>query len=186
MPLPLGLTRLYCLFPGAIDGKTTLAAYILERCLTPGDAWHVAWRGVHFRGANVGSSGVVFPSYPASIGAVGRVQFHRQRHAQADRTPGHGYGLAGSGQSNGKGSMGIVGCPVAVLDEAGSWEVNGGQLMHDSIQGALGKPDSPMRAIYIGTVAPATAAGWWPELVKGGSSGSVYVQALVADVEKVG
>ena len=38
--------------------------------------------------------------------------------------------------SNGKTAMGIVGCPMLVADEPGSWEVTGGQLMHDAIQTA--------------------------------------------------
>ena len=51
--------------------------------------------------------------------------------------------------SNGKTAMGIVGCPMLVADEPGSWEVTGGQLMHDAIQTAqvskflagLGQPE---------------------------------------------
>ena len=73
--------------------------------------------------------------------------------------------------------MGIVGCPLLVADEPGSWEVNGGTLMADAITTALGKPDSPMKVIYIGTLAPATS-GWWHDLIADGSHGSTYVQAL--------
>ena len=40
--------------------------------------------------------------------------------------------------------------------------------MNDAIVTALGKPGSPMRAVFIGTLAPAMA-GWWHELVKAGS-----------------
>ena len=39
--------------------------------------------------------------------------------------------------SNAKTAMGIVGCPLLVADEPGSWEVRGGELMNDAIQGAL-------------------------------------------------
>ena len=85
--------------------------------------------------------------------------------------------------SNGKTAMGIVGCPLLVADEPGSWEVNGGTLMADAITTALGKPESPMKVIYIGTLAPANS-GWWHDLIADGSHGSTYVQALQGDPEK--
>ena len=74
--------------------------------------------------------------------------------------------------------MGLVGVPLVVADEPGAWEVTGGELMADAIQTAQGKPGSPLRAIYIGTIAPAAPGGWWPGLVQAGSGGSTYVQAL--------
>ena len=82
--------------------------------------------------------------------------------------------------SNGKTAFGLVGCPWAICDEPGSWEVNGGQLLHDAIETAKGKPNSPLRSIYIGTLAPSTR-GWWHDLVNGGSHGSTYVQSLQGD-----
>ena len=85
--------------------------------------------------------------------------------------------------SNSKTAMGIVGCPLLVADEPGSWEVRGGELMHDAIQTAMGKPGSPLRAIYIGTLWPSHS-GWWPELVSAGTHGSTYVQHLAADKQK--
>ena len=57
--------------------------------------------------------------------------------------------------SNGKTAMGLVGCPWAVADEPGSWETNGGTLLYDAIETAKGKPGSPLRAIFIGTLAPS-------------------------------
>ena len=44
--------------------------------------------------------------------------------------------------SNGKTATGLVGVPLVVGDEPGAWEVAGGELMHDAIQGAMGKPDA--------------------------------------------
>ena len=79
--------------------------------------------------------------------------------------------------SNGKTAMGLVRVPLVIADEPGAWEVNGGTLMHDAIQTAMGKPGSALRAIYIGTLAPATG-GWWHELVAGGSRKGVHVTAL--------
>ena len=79
--------------------------------------------------------------------------------------------------SKGKTAMGIVGCPVLVADEPGSWEVIGGELMYDAIQTAMGKPFSPLKVIYIGTIWPSHS-GWWPELIYRGSHDSTYVQVL--------
>ena len=82
--------------------------------------------------------------------------------------------------SNAKGAMGLVGCPWVIADEPGAWEVNGGTLMYDAIQTAQGKPGSPLKAVYAGTLAPSLS-GWWHDLVAGGSRGSRYVQALQGD-----
>ena len=79
--------------------------------------------------------------------------------------------------------MGIVNCPVLVADEPGSWEIVGGTLMHDAIQTAQGKPGSPMKVVYIGTLAPAVS-GWWHDLINDGSRGSVHVTALRGNTEK--
>lgn len=61
--------------------------------------------------------------------------------------------------------------------------MNGGQLLHDAIETAKGKPRSPLRALYIGTLAPARG-GWWHDLIAGGTHGSVYVQSLRGDPER--
>ena len=55
--------------------------------------------------------------------------------------------------------------------------------MWTAVRTAQGKPDSPLRAILIGTIAPATA-GWWPDLIEAGSKGSTYVQALQGRLDK--
>ena len=84
--------------------------------------------------------------------------------------------------SNAKTAFGIVGTPILVADEPGAWEAAGGALMHDAISTAQGKPGSPLRVIYIGTLAPAKE-GWWHDMIERGSRGSVYVQALQGDAE---
>ena len=85
--------------------------------------------------------------------------------------------------SNGKTALGLVGCPWAVCDEPGAWESNGGTLVYDAIETAKGKPNSPLKALYIGTLAPSMS-GWWHDLVAKGTHGSTYVQALQGDPEK--
>ena len=39
-----------------------------------------------------------------------------------------------------------------------------GALLFDAVETAKGKPGSPLRSLYVGTMAPATS-GWWHELV---------------------
>ena len=85
--------------------------------------------------------------------------------------------------SNGKTAMGLVNTPWAICDEPGSWEANGGQLLNDAIETAKGKPGSPLRVIYIGTLAPAMS-GWWHDLVNGGSQGSAHIQLLRGDPDR--
>ena len=86
--------------------------------------------------------------------------------------------------SSGKRAMGLgVGNPWIVADEPGAWDVNNGAVMFDAIMTSLGKPGQSTRAIFIGTLAPAMN-GWWHGLVKSGSRGSTYVQALQGDPDK--
>ena len=85
--------------------------------------------------------------------------------------------------SNAKAAFGFVGVPLVVADEPGAYETIAGQMMFDAITTAQGKPGSPLRAIFIGTLAPAIG-GWWHDLVADGSRGSTYVQVLQADPER--
>ena len=85
--------------------------------------------------------------------------------------------------SNGKTAFSIVTCGILVADEPGSWEPVGGTLMYDAIVTALGKPGSPMKALFIGTLAPAVD-GWWHNLVADGSGPTTYVQALQGDANR--
>ena len=85
--------------------------------------------------------------------------------------------------SNAKGALGLVNTPWVILDEPGAFNVNEGEAMWDAISTATGKPGSPLKALFIGTLAPAQG-GWWHELVGGGSKGSTYVKLLQGDRDK--
>ena len=164
------------------QGKTTLAGYILERCLTPGDEWHQPGAEYLLCAASIEQARLCYRPIRAALEPTGQYRFidsvtrlgivHKLTNTRLRVL-----------SSNGKTGMGIVGCPVLVADEPGSWETVGGELMATAIMGALGKPESPMRAIFIGTLAPATG-GWWHDLVNAGSVGSAYVQALRGDPER--
>ena len=85
--------------------------------------------------------------------------------------------------ANARGLMGLVKCPWVICDEPGAWKVKDGQLMWDAIDTAHGKPDSPMTAILIGTIAPSMT-GWWPDLLAQGSRGSRYIQLVQGNPDK--
>ena len=167
------------------NGKTWLAAHILTRCLTPGDSLYVKGSEYLLCAASIEQARLCFRFVREALEPLGRYRFidsatrigitHLESNTRLRVL-----------SSNGKTAMGIVGSPVVVCDEPGSWEVVGGSLMFDAMQTAQGKPGSPMRIIYIGTLAPmATAPGhWWHDLVTGGSWGSTYVQTLRGNPDK--
>ena len=59
-------------------------------------------------------------------------------------------------------SLGLVGVPYAILDEPAALHTAGGTALWDAILTAQGKPDSRLKAILIGTLAPAAPGSWWP------------------------
>ena len=85
--------------------------------------------------------------------------------------------------SSAKGALGLVRTPWVILDEPGAFNVNEGEAMFDAISTATGKPGSPLKALFIGTLAPAQG-GWWHDLVASGSAGSTYVKCLQGDRDK--
>ena len=164
------------------NGKTWLAAHLLTRALTPGDDLHVPGAEYLLCAASIEQARLCFRFIRADLEPTGHYKFldASTRIGITDKRDNTKLRVL---SSNGKTSMGIVGCPLLVADEPGSWEVNGGQLMADAIQTAQGKPGSPMRVVFIGTLAPSLS-GWWHDLVKGGTHGSTYVQVLRAAPDK--
>lgn len=170
-----------CLSISRGNGKSTLAAYILTRCMTPGDPWNVpGWEYV-LTAATLEQARHVFRPMRTELEPTGEYRF-------IDSVTRVGITHLASGtrlrvqSSNAKSAMGLVRTPLVIADEPGSWEATGGELMADALFEAQGKPGSPLRIIFIGTLAPAHG-GWWHDLVAGGSKGSTYVQSYQGDVE---
>ena len=134
------------------EGKSTLAAYVLERCLTPGDALFKAGAEYLLCAASLEQARNVFRPIRAELEPTGDYRFidsvtrlgitHKDSNTKLRVM-----------SSNGKTAFGIVGTPLLVADEPGAWEIAGGGLMHDAIQTAQGKPESSLRVIYIGAWA---------------------------------
>ena len=163
------------------NGKSWLAAHLLTRCLTPGDSLHVPGSEYLLCAGSIEQARLCYRFIRTELEDSGEYRFidsatrigitHRASNTRLRVL-----------SSNGKTAMGIVNCPILVADEPGSWEVVGGTLMYDAIVTALGKPNSPMRAVFIGTLAPAMS-GWWHDLIADGTTPTTYVQALQGNTE---
>ena len=167
------------------NGKTTLVAWLAKRLLTPDDELFAKGRESYL--------------CAASIGQCRRTTFKILR-SWLDDDP--DYRIAESAgdchvthkpsktrvtvlASSGKTAQGLVHAPFTICDEPGAWEVIGGLALHEAIQFAQGKPDSPLKALYVGTIAPSDGAGWWGRMLAAGSHGSTHVtlfQAHASDV----
>ena len=80
--------------------------------------------------------------------------------------------------SNPKTSLGLVGVPLAILDEPAALHTIGGTALWDAVRTAQGKVGSPLKAILTGTLAPSAPDSWWPVLVENGTVGSTWVGLL--------
>ena len=164
------------------NGKSTLSAYILSRCMTPGDPWNVpGWEYV-LLASTLEQARHVFRPLRAALEPTGEYRFidsvtrcgvtHKASNTKLKVL-----------SSSGKAAMGLVRCPLLVFDEPGALRsVADGELLHDAIQTAMGKPGSRLKALYVGTLAPATS-GWWVNMIADGSSASTFVMKLQGDRE---
>ena len=166
------------------NGKSFLAAHIITRAMTPGDALFQPGKEIVQCAGSIEQARMVYGFVRAALEPTGEYRFidsitrlgitHKASNTRLRVL-----------SSNGKTAMGLVNVPLAICDEPGSWEIAGGLLMWQALTGALGKPGSPLKIIIIGTLAPqATAAGhWWWDLVHDGSHASTYVMALQGEPE---
>ncbi len=158
------------------NGKSTLAGHLVARALTPGDSlWIGGGQEVVLMAASVEQARHVFGAVKGALEKTGRYRW-------IDSVVRLGaFGPDGCRlrvvSSNHKTALGLVRTPLVVADEPGAWETSGGRQMADAIFTSQGKPGSSLRALFLGTIAPARS-GWWPELVAGGSGPGRYVQAL--------
>ena len=159
-------------------GKTTVAGFVAARALTPGDPLFVPGGEIVLFAGSIEQTRLV---YRQCLGFLeDRLDEYRLVDSatrvaithKATRTRLKAIG------SNPKTSLGLVGVPLAILDEPGPLHTTGGTAIWDSIRTAMGKPGSPLKAILIGTLAPAEPNSWWPTLIEGGSTGSTSVHIL--------
>ena len=164
------------------NGKSWLAGHLVARILDPADALFRAGTESVLCAASIEQARIVFRFARETLEPSGEYRFldSNTRIGITHRDTNTKLRVIGS---NGKTAFGLVGCPWVVCDEPGAWETNGGTLLHDAIETAKGKPGSPLRALYIGTLAPAVS-GWWHDMIADGGRGTTYVQALQGDPER--
>ena len=164
------------------NGKSWLAGHLITRALTPGDPLHVPGGECVIVAASLEQGRICYRFARDVLEPRGGYRFldSNTRIGIVHKATNSRLRVVGS---NAKGSFGFVGVPLVIADEPGAYEVVGGQMMADAILTAQGKPGSPLRAIFIGTLAPAVS-GWWHDLVHDGTHGTTVVHALQGDPER--
>lgn len=165
------------------NGKSSLVAWLASRTLDPSDELFVAGAESHILSASIGQARRTtfkllreFVTARPDAGDFRISDTQNAAHVHHEPTGTRVSVLA----ANGKHAQGLVRCPLIVSDEPGAYETIGGELMADAILTAQGKPGCSLRALFVGTLAPARG-GWWHELVDAGSAGPVHVTALRGD-----
>ena len=164
------------------NSKSYLAGRLVVEVLTPGSKLFVKGGESVLAAASLEQSRIVYKFAREHLEGNDDYRFADSTNAVSIVHRPTGTRIRAHG-SNAKSAMGLVNCPLVISDEPGSWEINKGTLMHEAIQSSMGKPGSPLRAVYIGTLAPAPPDGWWPRLIEAGTNGSTFVFRLQGDLE---
>ena len=161
------------------NGKSWLAAHLLARVLTPLDKLFRPDTESVLLAASIEQARLCFRFLRAWLEPTGQYRFVDSLQRIGVLHPKTNTRLRVI-SSNGRTAMGLVNTPYAIADEPGSWETLGGELMNDALVTAQGKPGSPLKIVYIGTLAPSRG-GWWHDLIDDGTYSSTYVQSLQGD-----
>ena len=169
-------------------GKSFIAAHVLTRCLTPGDVLNQPGREYVLGAASLEQCRLTYSFIREALENVLDVDgkkaysFH-DTSARLGITHKRSNTRLRGISSNPKTSFGLVNVPLVCLDEPGSLDLAGGQMLADSLFTAQGKVGSTLKVVMIGTLSPmATRSGhWWFDLVTGGTAGRTYVQYYAAD-----
>ena len=163
-------------------GKTSIAAHVLTRCLTPGDELSQPGKEYILGAATIEQARMTFSFVRESLEGTREYRWidsatrlgatHKETNTKLRVI-----------SSNAKSSFGLVNVPLVVLDEPGALELQGGQMLADSLFTAQGKVGSRLKLVLCGTLAPmATHAGhWWFDLVTTGTTGRKHVQYFRGD-----
>ena len=164
------------------NGKSCLAAHLVTRILSPDDDLFVRGSESVLIAGSIEQCRIVFRFARADLEPTGSYRFldSATRCAITHRASGTRLRVHGS---NARTAQGFVNTPWVIWDEPGAANVVGGESLWDAVATAQGKPGSPLKALLIGTLAPARS-GWWHTLVEEGTRGSTYVVALQGDPER--
>ena len=120
------------------NGKSRLAAHLVERILTPSDPLFEPGTESVLCAASIEQARIVFRFARTELEPLGGFRFLDSATRVAITHVATNTRLRVIG-SNGRTAMGLVNTPWAICDEPGSWEVVGGQLLFDAIETAKGK-----------------------------------------------
>ena len=163
------------------NGKSWLSAQVLLPYLDPASSVFNPHKEIGLVAASIKQSRIVFRFLREALGeedykysdAANRLAVkHRHTNTRLEVY-----------SSDAKRIMGIVNTSLIVCDEPGAWEVNAGSLMYDGLRTAQGKPGSPLKLVFVGTLAPAPS-GWWRDLCERGTIPGTYVKLLQGDPKK--
>ncbi len=170
------------------QGKSTLLADVARRFLTPGDPLHVPGGRCLMYAASMGQS------RDTTFGILGQMLANDDDYKvtssvnQAEAVHCKTRTKVAVKAANPKTAQGIVNVSLVIGDESGAWEINGGQAVSDALETALGKPGTPMKVIYIGTLGPLAihTGHWYYDLIKNGSipDRGIHVTSLIGDRAK--
>ena len=155
-----------------------MAGYIVSRALTPGDPLYVEGGEVVLFAGSIEQCRLTYRQALSFLGPrIGEYRLVDSATRVAITRKACRTRLKAVG-SNPKTSLGLVGVPLAILDEPAALHTVGGTALWDAVRTAQGKPGSPLKAILTGTIAPAEPGGWWPAMVERGTAGSTWVGLL--------
>ena len=178
-----GITTSVLCLPRA-NGKTTLAAHLISRIMDPSDEMFRPGTESVLAAASMRQARICYRIARDMCEGRSRYKFLDATNRIGITHPETKTRMEVL-SSSGKTAMGLVNTPWAVMDEPGAMDENAGTMLHDAYQTAQGKPNSPLRCLYIGTLAPGGVEGnWWHRLVTGGSGGSTVVMAIQGDPQK--
>ena len=166
------------------NGKSTLAGWLAARILNPDDDMFRSGSESVLVAGSIEQARIVFRVTRGFLGEDGyRYLDSNTRIGITETRTNTKLRIIGS---NGRTAMGLLDCPWAICDEPGSWETLAGELVWTALTTARGKPESPLKILICGTLAPkATGPGhWWWDMVYDGSKGSTYIMALKGDPAK--
>ena len=165
-------------------GKTFIAAHVLTRCMTPGDKLHQPGSEYVLGASTLPQARLTYSFVRKALEPTGAYRWIDTATRLGATHKASNTKLRAI-SSNAKSSFGLVNVPIVVLDEPGSLEIVGGQMLADSLFTAQGKVGSRLKLILVGTLAPmATGAGhWWWDLLAEGTKGRTHVQVFQGDAE---
>ena len=175
-----GTTRAALSIPRG-NGKSWLAGYLAAESLTPGGAlWESGAENILLSGS-LDQARYVWRFCRELLGEDGysyqdstnKIESGTRQPTRASRC-----GVRGRRARLGSWALGLR-LPTSL----GLGHVVGGGTMADALDTAIGKPNTDLRVVYIGTLAPSRS-GWWHDLIQDGSGGSTYIQAIRGDLAK--